>query len=446
MRILRAAALFTCSCLALTITACGPTARPQPDARGFGAYLYGADGNMSNGFGEEVDKALDKKPGVLLGMKGTRPATPLSEEFQARLRAEDASLTDFNYAGEAYDAVVIAALAAQVAGTTDPNIVKQHITGVTIGPEPCRTIADCLRNAKEGRDVAYRGITIRSGFTDAGEPSTTSYGTVHFGQSNRLDNGKTEYLRAGNEATASTAAPPKQVTAGSGRQSSAPLIIGGLMTSSLPTNKARVAGARMAAKEINGAGGVLGAPVVWKDGDDGNKADVALAQINTHKAAGVHVLIGTSGSAVGLAMVPEIVKRGMIMISPSNTSAALSKVDDQGFYFRTAPSDVLQARAIADMIMRDGARKVSLIGKKDAYGEGLLDGVKKELTAAGMTETNIQSLTFEIDGTKVKDVNAVAATAQQAVGFNPDGVLIVGTAESAEVVKALTKANLEIRR
>ena len=47
------------------------------------------------------------------------------------------------------------------------------------------------------------------------------------------------------------------------------------------------------------------------------------------------------------------------MISPSNTSAALSKADDAGFYFRTAPSDVLQARAIADMIMRDGVRKVT---------------------------------------------------------------------------------------
>lgn len=444
MRISRAAALFTCSCLALTITACGQTATPQPNANHLGVYLYGADGNMSNGFGEEVDKALNKMPGVLLGMKGTRPATPLSEEFQARLKAEDPSLTDFNYAGESYDAVVIAALATQVAGTTDPNVVKQQITGVTIGPETCRTIKDCLAAAKEGRDVAYRGVTIRSGFTDAGEPSTTSYGTVHFGQSNRLDSGKTEYLRAGNEATASTAAPPK-TTAPSGNKTGAPLIIGGLMTSSLATNKARVAGARMAVKEVNAAGGVLGMLVVWKDGDDGNKVDVALAQINAHKAAGVHVLIGTSGSAVGQAMIPEIAKRNMIMISPSNTAAGLSKADDQGFYFRTAPSDVLQARAIADMIMRDGVRKVTLIAKKDAYGDGLLDGVRRELAAAGMAEANIQSLSFEIDGTKVKDVKEVAAKAQQAVGFNPDGVLIVGTAESAEVVKALTNANLEIR-
>src|SRR5688572_27775963 len=124
MRISRAAALFTCSCVALTVTACGQAATQQPNSRDLGTYLYGADGNMNNPFGA----ALEKQPGVLLGMKGTRPATPLSEEFQGRLRAEDSGLTDFNYAGEAYDAVVIAALAAQVAGTTDPSVVKQHIT------------------------------------------------------------------------------------------------------------------------------------------------------------------------------------------------------------------------------------------------------------------------------------------------------------------------------
>jgi ABC-type branched-subunit amino acid transport system substrate-binding protein len=440
MRISRATALLTCTATLFIITACGQPATQTPSSKYVGAYLYGADANMSNPFGA----AFEKTPGVLLGMKGTRPAIALSEDFQARLKAEDPSIIDFNYAGEAYDAVMIASLATQIAGTTDPNVVKQYINGVTIGPDSCHTIADCMKLAKDGRDIAYRGITVRSGFTDSGEPSTTSYGTFHFGPTNQLDAGKTEYLRAGNEASASTAAQPRPA-AQAGKNNGAPLVIGALLAISNTVNKARFAAARMAVKEVNAAGGVLGVPVVWKDGDDGAKNDVALAQINAHKAAGVHVLIGTSGSGVTTAILPEIVKRQMIMISPSNTAAALSKVDDQGFFFRTAPSDVLQARALADMIMRDGVRKVTLIGRKDAYGEGLIEGVKKELMAAGMAEVNIQSLTFEVDGTKVKDVAAVASVAQQTHGFTPDGVLVVGNIESAEVVKALVEAKLEIR-
>lgn len=446
MRISRATALLTCVCLTLSITACGQSATPNQNGRPGGAYLYGADANMNNGFGESFDKipGAEKLRGALLGMKGTRPATPLPEEFLSRLRVEDPGLTDYNYAGEAYDAVMIAALATQVAGTTDPNVVKTHIIGVTTGPEPCRTIADCMRVAKTpGGDVAYRGVTIRSGFTDAGEPSTTSYGTVHFGQTNRLDNGKTEYLRAGNEATASAA----NTKANGASTPKSQLIIGGLMTLTSPANKARFAGARMAVKELNASsiGGVLGMPVVWKDGNDGGKNEDALKQINDFKTAGVHVLIGTSGSGVATAMIPEVVSRKMIMISPSNTAATLSKVDDQGFYFRTAPSDVLQARALADMIMRDSVRKVTLIGRKDAYGEGLITGVKAELASAGMNESNIQLLYYEVDGTKVKDQGAVASVARDANGFKPDGVLIVGNVESADVVKALIDANLEVR-
>ena len=77
------------------------------------------------------------------------------------------------------------------------------------------------------------------------------------------------------------------------------------MTSSSPTNKAHVAGARMAVNEINTAGGILGAHVVWETATTATTAPIASGQITTHKAAGVHVLIGTSGSGVGLAMIPR---------------------------------------------------------------------------------------------------------------------------------------------
>jgi ABC-type branched-subunit amino acid transport system substrate-binding protein len=395
---------------------------------------------MSNPFGT----LFEKYPGVLSGMKGTRPMTALSDDFKARLATVDPKLPDYNYAGEAYDAVVISALAAQVAGSTDPKAIAAQINGVTVGDDPCATVASCLDKARNGADVAYRGITVRSGFTEVGEPSTTSYGTVHFGPANQLDQGKTEFLRAGNEANATTA-PPKT---NSGAKLTGPLIFGALMTApsaTSVTSAARFAGAKLAVKEVNAAGGVLGQPVQWRDGSDGADAKVAAAQIAAHKAAGVQVLIGTSGSGVGQTVLPQVVEAGMIMFSPSATSAALTTLDDKGFYFRTAPSDVLQARALADMIMRDGDRKVVLIGKNDAYGNGLVNGVKKELLAAGIPESAISTLMFDIEGAKIKDPGQLANLARQTVSNKPDGVLVVGTTESAEMIKALADANLIIR-
>lgn len=437
----RVSALVGTCLVLITVTGCGGSATQRPQNAYEGAYLYGADGNMSNPFGA----LFEKYPGVLSGMKGTRPMTALSDDFKARLATVDAKLPDYNYAGEAYDAVVISALAAQVAGSTDAKAIAAQINGVTVGNDPCTTMASCMERARQGQDVAYRGVTVRSGFTDAGEPSTTSYGTVHFGPANQLDQGKTEFLRAGNEANATTAATKPS----NGDKATGPLIFGALMTApsaTSVTSAARFAGARLAVKELNTlAGGVLGQPVQWREGSDGADAKVAGAQISSHKSAGVQVLIGTSGSGVGQTVLPQVIEAGMIMFSPSATAAALSTVDDKGMYFRTAPSDVLQARALADMIMRDGDRKVVLIGKNDAYGSGLVNGVKKELIVAGMPESEISTLLFDIEGGKIKDPGQLASLARQTVDSKPDGVLVVGTTESAEMIKALADAHLIIR-
>ena len=41
-----------------------------------------------------------------------------------------------------------------------------------------------------------------------------------------------------------------------------------------------------------------------------------------------------------------------MQFSPANTSDKFTTYDDKGLYFRTAPPDVLQARALADLIAR----------------------------------------------------------------------------------------------
>jgi ABC-type branched-subunit amino acid transport system substrate-binding protein len=97
------------------------------------------------------------------------------------------------------------------------------------------------------------------------------------------------------------------------------------------------------------------------------------------------------------------------------------------------------------MIMRDGVRKVTLIGKNDTYGTGLVEGVQKELLAAGMSAASIQTQKFDIEGDKVKDPNQLAQIAGEVVAHMPDGVLIVGTSESAEMIKALAAGHLQIR-
>ena len=142
--------------------------------------VYGTDGNMGNALGEGLPA------GLLEGMKGTLPLTELAGDFQERLLAQDPSLTDFNYSAESYDAVVITALAAEVAGSTNGADIASEINGVTADGEQCSTFADCLAIIDAGGDVDYDGVTGALNFTAAGEPGSGSYGIQTFTAENTI--------------------------------------------------------------------------------------------------------------------------------------------------------------------------------------------------------------------------------------------------------------------
>jgi ABC-type branched-subunit amino acid transport system substrate-binding protein len=436
----RGALLAASAALLLTAAGCNSGEKSAEQGETRPVRLYGADGNMSNSFGD----AFKEKPGLLAGMKGTTPMSPLDDGFKARLKTVKADLDDFTYAGETYDAVAISAIAAEVAGTTQPRQIARFVNGVTTTGDVCDTVAACLELARDGKDLQYRGVSLRrGGFTDAGEPAAASYATLHFGTEDRLDDAKTEFVGAGDESTTTRQRPP---TPKADRDEGKPLKIGGLLPETgslslmLPPMKAA---AQLAVAEINLAGGVLGEPVQWVDGDDGTDPAVARRTVTKHVQAGVHVIIGAGASGVTRAVLPDVVKAGRILFSPCNTAADLSTADDKGLYFRTAPSDVLQGKALADVILRDGLGKVSLVARDDAYGTGLADIVKAELGRAGIAAENVQTVTYESAEDARPDF---AATASEIKKFGPDGVVVIGFGESAELIKEVHAAGLKVTR
>ncbi|MFG1778654.1 ABC transporter substrate-binding protein [Micromonospora sp. NPDC049051] len=441
----RAATLAACATFLLATSACG-TDEPE-EAVTHQVRLYGTDGNMLNSYPAE----LKDRAGLVDGMKGTTPMTPLPEDFKNRLRSIDPKLGDFLYSAEAYDAVVISAIAAQLAGTTDPAAIAKQIVGVTNGGQRCERVAECLTLARAGQDVEYRSVSLtRAGFTDAGEPSTASYGTLHF-DGQRLNDGKTEFVGAGDESAASTKAPPKAKKQRGGRtdrSDGSPLVLGGLLpqTGDLALAYPPLsAGTKLAIKEINAAGGVLGEPVVWIDGDDGTNPTVAKATVASHVGRNVHVIIGAGASGISRAVLPDVVQAGKVLFAPSNTDASLTELDDNGLYFRTAPPDSLQGRALADVILRDGPQKIAIVARKDSYGEGLQGTVRAELERAGIDGDRLKLLTYDPpEDAKANPVNFDAG-AKEIKNFGAEAVLIIGFAESAQVIRALADAGVQIR-
>jgi ABC-type branched-subunit amino acid transport system substrate-binding protein len=398
--------------------------------------VYGTDGNMGNALGESFSQQ-----GSLAGMKGTTPLTDLGADFQDRLREIDPNLQDFNYAGETYDAVVVTALAAQAAGTNDANVFKELVNGITFGGEKCTDFAACLEIINNGGNVDYDGISGPLSFTDAGEPAQASFGILQFGEDNKLDQDATEYVIAGDENNASTDEGPAYAPAGATGE---PLVIGTLLplTGSLAfLGPPEVAGVKLALQDINAAGGSLGQPVQLVEGDSGDAStDTATQTVDRLLQSNVNAIIGAASSAVSLTVIDRITGAGVMQISPANTSDQFTAYNDNGLYFRTAPPDLLQAQALADLIQGDGNNTVGILALNDPYGTGLADNAEKDLVAAGLAQDDIKKIIYDPTAANYD------AEVQQMVSFNPDAVVVVGFEESSKILQGLNAQGIGPQR
>ena len=397
---------------------------------------------MGNGLGT----SLKDRPGVLSGMKGTAPIAPLTAEFKSRLRAVQPGLNDYSYAGQTYDAVVIAGLATEIARTTKGSEVARYLPGVTFGGEDCETVATCLAAIRKGKDIRYRGASLRrGGFTDRGEPATATYGTLHFSRDNTIDDAMTEYVGAGNEADTSQTAPPAPAPLEK-EPEGVPLVVGGLLpksgqlTSMYPP---LIAGFRLGIKELNDAGGILGEPVKWVDGDDGTNPDKAKQTVETLLGQKVHIIIGAGASGVSKVVIPRVTGAGVLMISPSSTSDELTSVPDNNLFFRTAGPDQLQARALADIVMRDGTRRVYLVSRDDSWGQGLTRNLVANLATAGVAADEIQVFDYAPGSAAAPEPN-LTGLVDAVRKFGPDALVIIGFDESSAVIEALAAGGIPL--
>ena len=133
--------------------------------------LYISGANISNTLASQVSP---RDPGVLAGIKGA-PLDTGGEEFVKRLREANPGLRDLIYAAQAYDAVVVTALAAAIAGTDAPAAIAKEINGVTKTGEKCASFAACMTLVKDRKDIDYDGPSGPLEFADPGEPSSATY-------------------------------------------------------------------------------------------------------------------------------------------------------------------------------------------------------------------------------------------------------------------------------
>ena len=134
-----------------------------------------------------------------------------------------------------------------------------------------------------------------------------------------------------------------------------------------------------AVDRINDAGGVLGSRVRLIVADEGSSTASATAGIQTLLDRNVDAVIGPASSLIALSTLDEIVSEGKVVCSPTASALSLDDFPDDDLFFRTIPSDSLQARAIAVTADQTGAQRVTIVYVDDSYGRPFADAVEASL-------------------------------------------------------------------
>lgn len=83
------------------------------------------------------------------------------------------------------------------------------------------------------------------------------------------------------------------------------------------------------------------------------------------------------------------IPEGVMLISPASTADALSDLEDDGLFARTAPPDGLQGRALADRMDQElgglQGKTINIGARNDLYGTGFADSLEAELEERGAT-------------------------------------------------------------
>ena len=189
---------------------------------------------------------------------------------------------------------------------------------------------------------------------------------------------------------------------------------------------------KLAVDEINLSGGVNGKPVGVVVADDGSESATARAAVTSLvDTSHADAVIGPSTSQAALDLITRPTEHRAVICSGSNSYGPISNVARRdGYYFRTAPPDRLQAGALAKLLIADGRTRPVVIAARDDYGLPFGTETVRRLVAGHVSGGRLISL-------RAGDAGASRAVTE-ALARQPDAVVLIGFPDGmAPVLRAL---------
>lgn len=193
-----------------------------------------------------------------------------------------------------------------------------------------------------------------------------------------------------------------------------------------------IAGVDLAIAEINAStSGVLGGniEVFHRDSGDGS-TEIATQSATELLSLGVAGIIGAASSGVSKSFIDQVTGAGVIHFSPANTSPDFTNYPDDGYYWRTAPSDVLQGQVVGNLITGDGYSRIGVLYLNDPYGIGLYNNAKLAIEAGG-GEVVVATMFNTAD-------NLLSAQIDEVLAASPEAILLIAFDETKVIMPELS--------
>ncbi len=149
--------------------------------------------------------------------------------------------------------------------------------------------------------------------------------------------------------------------------------------------------AELAWNEVNESGLLLDGQTITAVRADSTCIDNAAAQAAAERLVTtdqVAAIMGADCSGVTIGIANNVaIPNGVVMVSPSATSPALTDIQDNDYFFRTAPSDARQGEILTEVLQSYDITSVAVTYTNNDYGKGLSDSFVAAFEAAGGSVT-----------------------------------------------------------
>ena len=156
--------------------------------------------------------------------------------------------------------------------------------------------------------------------------------------------------------------------------------------------------------------------------DTQTDAQAGISAAQAMADAGIPSLTGAASSETTIQVAQNVaIPNQMVMCSPASTSPDITTLNDNGYIYRTPPSDALQGKVLAQVAnQRANAKTVSVMYVNNSYGQALANSF---VQAFGKSNVPAQ-VSFE------KAQSSYTSKLQEAMASSPDALLVIGYPES----------------